>query len=359
MFNIFKAELFRISKLKSIRILSIITFVAIIILMLFVKVDQSGAFSSLNPGIKITKELKEGDSTLVVKANKAGKYNLIAVSQIGAQPLGEYDIIEGDQEISLNFKALKGMIITATEEGVGGGLPIAKVLSKEDNGSGVNALFFKEQYGITNQFTEFNTWYTYIALIIGVIIFAGDFTHKRFKNYLHFVKKRSDILIGKFLASFVAVVLIELCFILFGVILSGILFGVGLPIAINAILLKVVWFILTTSFILGLIMFLSVLTKSIAVTVGLYLTKSILMPTLFITLMGLLSNIANNGIIRKIMDILDHIQTYGTSQGMLSVFYEATITNDLSKVMIPTFYCVGYIVVLFALSLISFEKIEF
>lgn len=362
MFNIFKAELFRIFKLKSLRILTIITFVAIIISAAFVKIDQSGAFDfSGVTKIKLTKIIKEGDSSIFVKSDVEKQISLVVPDRLGFKEITKVDLSKGEQEIPLGFKVTKGMPIytqETTPDGLEMNFPVAITLDKNDNGSGSRALIFKEQYGITNLFTSTNTWYTWIALVIAVIIFAGDFTHKRFKNYLHFVKNRSSILVSKFLATYFSVILLEVLFILFGVILTGLLFGAGLPIDWNQVLVNLLIFKLNLLFIISLIMWLSIMSRSTAATVGLYLAKAIIIPIVLSAVGAILLAAGNNPLINWISDVIEHVSFYGTNAGMISTFFRAVSQNDVGLFFIPIYYWIGYMVFLLSMSFIVFKKSE-
>lgn len=365
MFNIFKAELFRIFKLKSIRILTIITLVTIVGFQALIKLDQNGAFNFNITDVTLSKPLREGDTTAEVKAKKAGRYRIMVVDllskSVGPISDKEYDLTTDTRTIPLNYTATKGTTITqiSGKNGIQTSVPFAVALDKNDDGSGIKATFMKNQYGISNILTDIGSnWLTWLALVIGVIIFAGDFTHKRFKNYLHFTNRRISILLGKFFASFIALVVLELGFIIFGVLVAGILFGMGLPINLSAVWMKLLYFKLTITFILVFIAFLSTLTRNTAATIGLYLSKSILLGIIISVALQLLMTVQNNEFVAKIQDALNHFSNNGTSSGMLIHFTNFASNGDGQLLLAPLLYWGVYVVILAVLTYFLFETAE-
>lgn len=193
----------------------------------------------------------------------------------------------------------------------------------------------------------------YAILTFGIIILAGDYTHNRFKNYIHLKKSRGEIFFGKYIAVIIASVIFYIASVAFSAILSLILFGVGEIQAsyASSLVAAQIGNISIIIFIPSFVAFLAnVLKAKGGVIVAFYFLKGIALGMINTSVQ--FTKFLNNGGDGIINRVLDHWINNGTQ--FFTVNY-AQGNGDLFSFII---YNILYVVILVGFGYLSFNKKE-
>lgn len=292
MLSVMKAELFRISKIKATKVVVIIGLLFVVLTQGFFKLDDMGIWKNLfsgKPQVEVVTPIKEGDHEIKLKAKKEVEITLLHNEEV-LEPKDDKNAVgpktfhfeQGEEKVFALAQPVKktdniSVIYPSTAQNeslqIEGGKNINRITYIELgfvptllNGSGVAGFL------------------QYIVLVFGIIILCGDFTHNRFKNYIHLKKSRGEIFFGKYLASFVAIFGIYIGLVLVSSLIGLALFGIGnvADNTRNAQLVFHVTNLFVSFFLLNMIAFLAnVFQAKGGLVVGIYFLKGFTMGTFY------------------------------------------------------------------------------
>ncbi len=344
--NIIKAELFRIRKLKSLKVL-------FVLLIAFTLVTNTAIMFFRNVGIvpvQIT-NLYEGENVLRLNVNRNTTFSIEVYESKGgimyaipdkAYSKGTHEValekpLQKGQTISINSEYASPKSFTVTARG--------EVTKNNDN---MAALAQASTYNGV-MFLEL------IVLVVAVIILAGDFTHKRLKNYIHFANNRTTILIAKFIATVISVFAFEIICHITSLLIAIPFFGLG-SLSENLAIIPIIWTfkLLFICFQTAFVMLLAVLLSGgTAAITGLYYLRQIVVIPFFVILTTRLSTIST-GFFKFVLDVAEIIVRYATQIGFAELIGMYTkdkvvhgVLTHLSLTTLMTIACITLAVVLF------------
>lgn len=356
MIRVFKAELFRISKLKSLKVLMILGIVFAILSNVALFFDQQGGFSKLN-SVYLEKPLVEGNTEVHLYSRIDQEFNLT---------LPKVDSIKVNLKEGSNVIKLEKPLVAGDHAWINNGfmnISLRKVYKKDESTVRFRGTFIPDELGFTNEFTKYHgqEWLGLIVLVMSILVISSDYTNKRLKNFIHFFENRIHIVIGKFIALLTATVVVELVLCIICSLISLMFFGVGSSLNSKmfvGFMFKWIDVLLQSAFIISFVQFFSTLFKGgTAFVVAIYYLKGILLVPYYLLLGNLTSN-WETGILKTLKEAMNHFLMYGVRNNALSTIIKGLEEMNYRPFFIAGTYTLIYIVFFLTATIFLFRKQE-